>query len=65
MRAYSEDLRTKVAESVRRGVSKSETAQEFGVDRSTVRRYLKQLDEDNSLVLRKRLGRSDKENRCA
>ena len=32
-------------ESVRRGVSKSETARRFGVNRTTVRRSLKRLDE--------------------
>ena len=48
MKAYSIDLRTKVVESVRRGVSKSETARTFGVSRWTVKRYLKRLDESAS-----------------
>ena len=39
MKPYSIDLRKMIAESVRKGVSKSETARRFGVDRSTVRRY--------------------------
>ncbi len=38
------DLRTKIVESVRKGISKSETACRFGVSRSTVKRYLKRLD---------------------
>ena len=50
MKAYSIDLRTKIVESVRRGVSKSETACRFGVNRSTVGRYLKRLDENNFLA---------------
>jgi transposase len=42
MRAYSLDLRiNKIVESVRRGVSKSETAHRFEVNHSTVKRYLK------------------------
>jgi transposase len=46
MKAYSIDLRKKIAESLRKGVSKSgETARRFGVNRSTVQRYLKRLDE--------------------
>ena len=53
MKAYSIDLRTKIVESVRRGVSNSETAHRFGVNRSTVARYLKQLDEEASLVPKK------------
>ena len=41
MKAYSIDLRTKLVESVRRrGVSISETARRFGINRSTLARYL-------------------------
>ncbi len=50
MKAYSLDLRKKIVESVRRGISKSETARRFGVNHSTVKRYLKQLDEEGSLT---------------
>ena len=39
MSAYSLDLREKIVESVKKGVSKSETARRFGVDRATVKRY--------------------------
>jgi transposase len=38
MKAHSIDLRKKIVESVRRGVSISENARGFGVDRSTVGR---------------------------
>jgi transposase-like protein len=54
MKAYSVDLRTKVVESVRRGISKSETARRFGISRSTVNRYLKRLDESGSLAPKQR-----------
>ena len=56
MKAYSLDLRTKIVDSVRRGVSNSETARRFGVNRSSVGRYLKQLDEEGSLIPRKAPG---------
>jgi transposase len=39
MSAYSLDLREKIVESVRKGVSKSETSRRFGVDQATVKRY--------------------------
>ena len=60
MKAYSLDLRTKIVESVRKGISKSETARRFGVDRSTVKRYLKQLDQEDSLVPKKSPGSRSK-----
>jgi putative transposase len=57
MKAYSLDLRTKIVNSVRtRGFSISETARRFGVDRSTVGRYLKRLDEEGSLAPKKAPG---------
>jgi transposase len=52
-------------ESVRRGVSKSETVRRFGVNRSTVKRYLKRLDEEGSLVPRKAPGSPPKLDRSA
>lgn len=56
MKPYSIDLREKkIVESVRKGVSKSETARRFGVNRSPVKRYLKRLDEEGSLLSRGRL----------
>ncbi len=56
MKAYSIDLRKKIVESVRRGISISETARRFDVNRSTVQRYIKQLDEEGSLAPKKRPG---------
>src|SRR5215213_2489120 len=56
MKAYSIDLRKKIVQSVRKGVSKSETARRFDVNRSTVQRYIKQLDEEGSLAPKKRPG---------
>src|SRR5829696_6976642 len=49
MSAYSLDLREKIVESVKKGVPKAETARRFGVDRATVKRYCKQLDERGTL----------------
>ncbi len=60
MKAYSVDLRTKIVESVKKGVCKSETARRFGVNRSTVGRYLKQLDEEGSLIPKKAPGSCSK-----
>jgi transposase len=61
MRAYSLDLRTKIVDSVRRrGVSKSETARSFGINRSTVGRYLKRLDEGGSRAPKKAPGSPSK-----
>jgi transposase len=60
MRAYSIDLREKIVESVKKGVSKSETARRFGVDRATVKRYCKQLDQRGTLEPRKAPGKRPK-----
>ena len=60
MRAYSLDLRKKIVESVKKGVPKSETARRFGVDRATVKRYCKQLDERGTLEPRKAPGKRSK-----
>jgi transposase len=57
MRAYSLDLRMKIVESVKKGVPKAETARRFGVDRATVKRYCKQLDERGTLEPRKAPGK--------
>jgi transposase len=54
MKAYSIDLRKKIVQSVRKGISKSETARRFDVNRSTVQRYIKQLEEEGSLLRRRR-----------
>ena len=55
MKAYSVDLRTKVVESIRRGIAKSETARRFGVNR-----YLKRLNESGSLAPKQRPGKRPK-----
>ena len=60
MRAYSIDLHTKIVGSVKKDVSKSETARRFGVNRSTVHRYLKQLNQSGSLAPKWRLGQLPK-----
>ena len=50
----------KVVDSVRRGISKSETARRFGIDRSTVKRYVKRLDEIGSLAPKRSPGKRPK-----
>ena len=54
------DLREKIVESVKKGVPKAETARRFGVDRATVKRYCKQLDERGTLEPRKAPGKKPK-----
>jgi transposase len=54
MKVYSLDLRKKIVQSVRGGVSISETARRFCVNRSTVGRYLKRFDEESSIVPKKK-----------
>ena len=49
-----------IVESVKKGVPKSETARRFGVDRATVKRYCKQLDEYGTLKPRKAPGKRPK-----
>jgi transposase len=39
MKAYSKDLRQKIVDAVRRGMSKTQAAHTFGVGISTVKRY--------------------------
>lgn len=60
MSAYSLDLPQKIVESVKKGVPKAETARRFGVDRATVKRYCKQLDERGTLEPRKAPGKAPK-----
>jgi transposase len=45
MNAYSEDLRKKIVQALRRGMTKSEAARTFGVSRSSVKRYAKLAEE--------------------
>ena len=60
MSAYSLDLREKIVESVKKGVPKAETARRFGVDRATVKRYCKLLDERGTLEPSKATGKRSK-----
>ncbi len=60
MKPYSLDLRKKIVESVKKGVPKAETARRFGVDRATVKRYCKQLDERGTLQAKKAPGKRPK-----
>ena len=60
MSVYSLDLREKIVESVKKGVPKAETARRFGVDRATVKRYCKQLDERGTLEPGKAPGKEPK-----
>ena len=56
MRAYSEDLREKVVEAVKRGMKKSEAAYTFGLSLSSVKRYVGAACEGRSLLPKKRPG---------
>jgi transposase len=65
MNAYSEDLRKKIVEAVRRGTTKSEAARSFGVSRSSVKRYAKLAQEGLPLTPKKRPGSKPKMNESA
>jgi transposase len=65
MNAYSEDLRKKIVEALRRGTTKSEAARAFGVSRSSVKRYAKLAQEGLSLAPKKRPGSKLKMNEGA
>jgi transposase len=56
MKAYSEDLRRKVVEAVRRGMGKSEAARSFGMSLSSVKRYVAKARQGSSLSPRKHPG---------
>jgi transposase len=60
MNAYSEDLRRKIIEALRRGTTKSEAARAFGVSRSSVKRYARLVEEGRPLAPRKRPGSKPK-----
>ena len=60
MNAYSEDLRKKIIETLRRGATKSEAARTFGVSRSSVKRYAKLVQEGRSLTPKRRPGSGPK-----
>jgi transposase len=65
MNPYSEDLRKKIVEALRRGTTKSEAARSFGVSRSSVKRYAKLAQEGRSLAPKKRPGSKPKMNETA
>jgi transposase-like protein len=50
MNAYSEDLRQKIIQALRRGMGKSQAARTFGVSLSSVKRYAKMADEGRPLA---------------
>jgi len=45
MKAYSVDLREKIVSAVRRGMSKAQAARTFGVNATSVKRYVKLTEE--------------------
>ncbi len=65
MNAYSEDLRKKIVQALRRGNTKSEAARTFGVSRSSVKRYAKLAEEGRPLALKKRPGSEPKMDEAA
>jgi transposase len=57
MRPYSEDLRTRIVQAVRDGMSKSKVARLFNVSLSSVKRYVRIASRGESLKPRKGGGR--------
>ncbi len=57
MKAYSEDLRRKIVDGLKRGTSKSEAARLFGVSLSSVKRFAGMDRERGSVAPRKPPGR--------
>jgi len=60
MNAYSEDLRKKIIEALRRGMTKTEAARAFSVSRSSVKRYARLAEEGRPLAPKKRPGSKPK-----
>ena len=60
MNAYSEDLRRKIVEALRRGIGKIEAARLLGVSLSSVKRYAKMADEGYPLAPKRRPGSQPK-----
>ena len=56
MNAYSEDLRKKIVDALRRGATKTEAARSFGVSRSSVKRYAKLAEHGRPLAPKRRPG---------
>ena len=65
MNAYSEDLRKKIVQALRRGMGKSQAARTFSVSLSSVKRYAKLADEGRPLAPKKRPGSQPKTNQDA
>ena len=61
MNAYSEDLRKKIVQALRRGMGKSQAARTFSVSLSSIKRYAKKMaEEGGSLAPKKRPGSKPK-----
>jgi transposase len=60
MNAYSEDLRMKIVQALRRGMGKSQAARTFSVSLSSIKRYAKMVEEGGSLAPKKRPGSKPK-----
>ncbi|HEY6579833.1 MAG TPA: helix-turn-helix domain-containing protein [Rubrobacter sp.] len=56
MNAYSEDLRKKIIEALKRGMTKTEAARAFSVSRSSVERYTKLAQKGRPLAPKRRPG---------
>ena len=57
MKAYSNELRQKIVEAVASGEGKTEVARRFGISRSSVKRYVAQMEQQGHLQPRPRPGR--------
>jgi transposase len=57
MKAYDQDLRRRIVETVEEGVSTAETAARYKVSPASVKRYVKQLRETGTLMPKLRPGR--------
>jgi transposase len=60
MKAYSEDLRRKIVDALKRGTPKSEVSHLFGVSLSSVKRFARMEREGSSLAPKKPPGRPRK-----
>ena len=60
MRPYSEDLRVRIVQAIRKGMSKSVAARLFDISLSSVKRYARIADRGASLAPRKGGGRPPK-----
>src|SRR5215210_4207156 len=60
MNPYSEDLRRKIVEALRRGMGKSQAARTFSVSLSSIKRYARLAEEGRSLAPKKRPGSKPK-----